>query len=107
MPFNEFVNMVKQTIPEGTTALTVDDFILTEPMSSSEQKSVMTKSNKLWAKEYHRQFGKKGIRVADLQQNPCFRPRWGGTMFPTLTTGCTKMYHVQQKKMYSQGLICL
>lgn len=104
MPFSGFVNMIKQTI-QGPTALTVDDFILTEPLPSSEQRSGMTKCNKLWAKEYKKQFGKKGICVADLQQNPSFRPRWGGTMFPTLTAGCTKMFHVKQKKLYSLGLM--
>ena len=104
MPFSDFLNMIKKIIPEGPTALTVDDFLLTEPLPSSEERSLMTKYNKLWAKEYQKKIRKKGIRVADLQQNPSARPRWGAETFPTLTTGCTKMFHVQQQKMYSQGL---
>ena len=103
MPFFDFLKMIKTAGP--STELTVDDFLLGEPLSDSDSRAMLTASNKRWAKDYKNMFRQHGLRVADLQQNPAERPRWGGAMFPTLTTGCTKIYNVEKKRLYSQGLM--
>lgn len=83
-------------------SLSVDDFLLTEEVSSGK---VLSKTAKDWVKNYKHMFGRKGLQVADLQQNPTFRPRWGSTFFPTLTTGCTKIVNFNQKRVYSSDPI--
>ena len=102
--FSEFVEAIRTDRDGGpTSALSVDDFLLCEPVASSVFKSQLTKTNKLWTKQYKKLFGEQGLKVADLQQNPAQRPRWGGNCMPTLTTGCTKIINVHKDQLYSWG----
>ena len=83
-------------------APSVGDFLLSEKNPDFE--NVLTASNKKFLKGYESEFGERGITVADLQQNPKKRPRWGYCVMPTLTTGCSKMVHIPSQRLFSQSL---
>lgn len=80
-------------------APSVGDFLLSEKNPDFE--NVLTASNKKFLKGYESEFGERGITVADLQQNPKKRPRWGSCVMPTLTTGCSKMVHIPSQRLFS------
>ena len=104
--FLEKVLAVSQAVSDDLPIqLTSSDFLLSTPMTRKEVDSVLTKGNKTRADNYRQKFQDKGIQIADLQQNPDQRPRWGNENFPTLTRGCTKMMHLPTGQIYSEALI--
>ena len=84
-------------------ALTADEFLLSEYNADTDL--TLTKLNHKFLGQYMDLFGPRVATVVDLQQNPHKRPRWGSTMFPTLTTGCSKMMNLAKHQLYSEGLI--
>ena len=103
--FKDFIlELEREFRSKSLPALSVSDFLVSEAMATTELRSGLTKTNRKWIKQYKGKFDESGLQVADLQQNPSVRPRWGGRDFPTLTTGCTKMYNVKKDQLYSPDL---
>ena len=77
--FKDFIlELEREFRSKSLPALSVSDFLLSEPMTTTELRSVLTKTNRKWIKQYKGKFDESGLQVADLQQNPSVRPRWGG-----------------------------
>ena len=80
--FKEFIlELEREFRSKPLPALSVSDFLLSKPMTTPELKSVLTKTNRKWIKQYKSKFDESGLQVADLQQNPSVRPRWGAATF--------------------------
>ena len=110
MPFADLKRrVVQQVSTDESEALSIDDFILAEPLTETQLKNHLTEENFRRAEEYRR-LCPEAI-VADLGQNPGVRARCGTVFFPTLTTTCTKFMHLPTKHIYSSVLsatcICL
>ena len=96
---NQFLEKAQELLTGP--ALTVDEFLLSEYNADADL--TLTKLNRKFLEQYMDLFGPRGATVVDLQQNPQKRPRWGSAMFPTLTTGCSKMMNMAKHQLYSEG----
>ena len=101
MSFSTFVDEVLRTMNKESCSATPEDFLF----DAQKPLPQLSKAQTLALQKY--QDGscvKKPIVVADLNQNPEKRPRWGQQLFPCLTTNCAKLMHLPSKQLYSQGL---
>ena len=96
---NQFLEKAQELLTGP--ALTVDEFLLSEYNADADL--TLTKLNRKFLEQYMDLFGPRGATVVDLQQNPQKRSRWGSAMFPTLTTGCSKMMNMAKHQLYSEG----
>ena len=90
---------------KGGPALTPRDFLLSNPMSQEQIDEILTVCHKTFAQGYRNMFSEQKVTLCDLQQNPKQRPRWGSCHFPTLTTGCSRIFNVEVEQIYSGGLM--
>ena len=101
-PFGDLKQRVVQQMStqwSESEALSVDDFILAEPLAETQLKNHLTEENFRRMEEYRRLHPQ--AVVADLGQNPGARARCGTDYFPTLTTTCTKLMHLPTRHIFS------